>query len=115
MILSPNPTSWRQLTWDPNTRQFIGEVSSLGRPGFGRVYDDACDVGFTVVSPQGREIVLVVIFDLLLLDKDDNTVGSGFGSVEVKPGKSANSKVLASLDDDSYKGKVKCEVKVTDW
>jgi hypothetical protein len=55
------------------------------------------------------------IFDLLLLDKDDNTVGSGFGSVEVKPGKSANSKVIASLDDDSYKGKVKCEVKVTDY
>jgi hypothetical protein len=55
------------------------------------------------------------LFDVGLYDPKDNTVGSGFGSVEVRPEKSATTETFASLTDPDYKGKVKCEVEVTDF
>jgi hypothetical protein len=55
------------------------------------------------------------LFDVGLYDPDDNTVGSGFGSVEVRPGKSATTDTFASLTDPDYKGKVRCEVEVKDF
>jgi hypothetical protein len=58
-ILTPCPVSTRQLTWLPDTRQYVGEASSTH--GFGRVYDDACDVGLTLVSAtSGRRVVFVI-------------------------------------------------------
>jgi len=58
--LKPAPVSTRQLTWDPQTREYVGEISSTH--GFGRVYDDACDEGLTLVSGRtGNEEVFVVI------------------------------------------------------
>lgn len=60
MILHPNPVTADRLTWMPESRQFVAEMSDIG--GFGQVYDDACDVGLTLVSrrPGYREIVFAV-------------------------------------------------------
>ena len=58
--MKPAPVSTRQLTWDPTNRQYTGEMSSTR--GFGRVYDDACDEGLTLVSARtGNEEVFVVV------------------------------------------------------
>jgi hypothetical protein len=62
MLLRPSPISSRLFDYDKNERCFVAEISDLG-PGFEfhRVYDDACDVGLTVISHRsGREVVFAV-------------------------------------------------------
>lgn len=55
----PCPVSTRQFTWLADQRTYVGEISSTY--GLGRVYDDACDEGLTLVSAKtGREVVFVV-------------------------------------------------------
>jgi hypothetical protein len=56
--LRPTPTSTRQFTWLPETRQFVGEISSTN--GFGQVFDDSCDEGMTLVGKTGEEVVFCV-------------------------------------------------------
>jgi len=58
MILRHTPITERQFTFDPAGNRFVGEISSTH--GFGRVYDDACDEGLTIVTLEGGEIVFVV-------------------------------------------------------
>jgi hypothetical protein len=59
MILKPAPVSTRQFTYGAESHSFVAEMSDLN--GFGQVYDDAADVGFTMVSSRtGREVVFVV-------------------------------------------------------
>lgn len=60
MILTPPATNTRQLTWVPKNREYVGEMSSTN--GFGRVYDDACDEGMTLVS-SGTGATLVFVVD----------------------------------------------------
>lgn len=62
MILKPSPVSTKSLDWDSEERNFFADISDLGKEfHFGRVYDDACDEGLTLVSEwTGREIVFVV-------------------------------------------------------
>lgn len=52
-VLSPPPVSTDRFTYLPADGLFVIEASDLG-PDFrlGRVYDDACDVGFTLVSAR---------------------------------------------------------------
>lgn len=57
-VLKPAPVSIAQFSYDSVRREFTGEVSATN--GFGRVYDDACDTGLTVVGATGREVVFVV-------------------------------------------------------
>lgn len=59
-ILRPAPISTRQLDYDPSTREWVGEISSTH--GFGRVWNDSCDEGLTLVTggPFGLEVVFVV-------------------------------------------------------
>jgi hypothetical protein len=58
-ILKPAPVSTRQLAYDATRKLFVGEISSTR--GFGRVYDDACDEGLTLVSHlTGAEVVFAV-------------------------------------------------------
>jgi hypothetical protein len=59
MILTPTRLSTRNFTYYSPDRLFVAEASDLGRDfRRGRVYDDACDVGFTLVShATGAEIV----------------------------------------------------------
>jgi hypothetical protein len=60
-LLKPAPVSWRQLTWLPAERKFVAEISDTN--GFGRVWDDSCDLGLTIVGKTGREVVFVIWAD----------------------------------------------------
>jgi len=56
MILTPTRISTSRLSYDAATGIFAAEASDLPDPS--RVYDDACDVGYTLVSHRtGTEIV----------------------------------------------------------
>lgn len=62
MILRPTPVSTKQLMWFSDEHKFLADISDLG-PQFklGRVYDDACDEGLTLVSEwTGKEIVFAM-------------------------------------------------------
>jgi len=51
MILQPSPISSSKFTYSEG--KFISEASDLGRQFMlGRVYDDACDEGFTIISEK---------------------------------------------------------------
>jgi hypothetical protein len=57
-ILRPTIIGTHLLTWYPSDKLFSAEDSDLPRPS--RVYDDACDLGYTVVSARtGRAVVVV--------------------------------------------------------
>ena len=43
-------TNTRQLTVDFKEKMFIGEISATN--GIGRLYDDACDIGLTLISSR---------------------------------------------------------------
>jgi hypothetical protein len=54
--------STKFFTWSPKSKTFVTEVSDLPKSfnPFGRIYDDACDAGFTLVSHvTGKEITFV--------------------------------------------------------
>lgn len=61
MLLRPVSVSTRQFTM-MNLHSFVAEISDLGPSfKFGRVYDDACDEGLTLVSQwSGDEIVFAI-------------------------------------------------------
>jgi len=50
-LLRPCPIDIRRFTWSPTTKTLVAEASDLKGLTPERVYDDACDVGLTVVSP----------------------------------------------------------------
>lgn len=50
----------KQFSYDPIQRQLIGELSDLGRPGLGQLFDDACDEGLVVDSPTGKSVAFYV-------------------------------------------------------
>lgn len=60
-VLKPAPVSTAFFHFNRSTSTFSAEESTLranGFRGFGRVFDDACDIGFTMVSIRtGREVV----------------------------------------------------------
>ena len=58
MLLRPAPVPIRQFTWLPAERLFVGEISSTH--GLGRVWDDSCDEGLTIVATSGNEVVFAV-------------------------------------------------------
>lgn len=65
--LRPAPVAIRQLDYDPATCTFSAEMSSLR--GFGRVFNDSVDEGFTIIGNR-QEIVFVV--DDVQYSDDDN-------------------------------------------
>lgn len=65
-VLTPPAVSATMFTWEGGIG--VAEASSLPA-SFGRVYDDACDEGLTVVSSRtGRQVVFVV--DATVRDND---------------------------------------------
>lgn len=53
MILKPSPQSSSRFFFNKETNTFVAEISELGRSfDLGRVYDDACDIGFTIISEK---------------------------------------------------------------
>jgi hypothetical protein len=60
MLLHPPKIRTDRFTWAAEDRLFVTEASDLADADFGPVYDDAIDIGFTLVSEQtGREAVMV--------------------------------------------------------
>jgi len=60
MILKPTPISSDLFDYEEGT--FFAEVSCLGDPAWERVYDDACDEGFSVVSAKtGKHVVFAEV------------------------------------------------------
>lgn len=65
MLLNPCPISSSRFSFKNST--FVAELSELGDPKLGQVYDDAADYGFTVISEKtGKPAVFA--FDYF--DKD---------------------------------------------
>lgn len=61
MQLNTPKISTRPFLYDPTTNTFSAEASDLRGFRLGRIYDDACDIGFTLVSQRtGREIVFAL-------------------------------------------------------
>lgn len=59
-ILHPTPVRTDAFHRGPDGI-FAAEHSDLGSPAFTRVWDDACDVGLTLVSHKtGREVVFAI-------------------------------------------------------
>lgn len=58
-VLTPAAVSSGQFAYDPQTQTFSAEMSDLN--GLGRVFDDAADLGFTIVSAStGRSVVFAL-------------------------------------------------------
>jgi hypothetical protein len=63
MNLHPTTISTNAFTYVAAERIFAGEASSLPAPS--RVYDDACDTGYTLVSAKaGSEIIIAAHNDV---------------------------------------------------
>jgi hypothetical protein len=62
MLLRPAPISSDRFTYLKDEKVFAAEASDLPRNMLGRVFDDACDLGFTMISARtGVEMVFVQI------------------------------------------------------
>jgi hypothetical protein len=60
MLLHPPVVSTAQFTWMKEEKMLVTEMSDL-QVDFGRVFDDACDVGLTLKSHRtNREVVFAV-------------------------------------------------------
>jgi hypothetical protein len=63
MLLRPTPISTDRFIWlgYECERLFVADASDLMDLPMSRVYDDACDEGYTLVSAKtGKEVVVVV-------------------------------------------------------
>ena len=64
MILNPSPISSTRFTFKGHT--FSAEASDLRGIRLGRVYDDACDEGFTIVSEKtGKSAVFAAAGEII--------------------------------------------------
>lgn len=52
------------FTWNKETRTFVAEASDLDHAGPSRVYDDACDEGFFMVSEVTGNKVLMILSEV---------------------------------------------------
>jgi hypothetical protein len=76
-VLRPQPIlSSKKFTWSKKDKSYVAEASDLGlRAGFqfGRVYDDACDEGFTMESQYDGKDQVVCVLDSVEVDNDNDT------------------------------------------
>ena len=62
MLLTPNPVLSNKFSFKGNT--FTAEASDLGKNfDLARVYDDACDEGFSIVSVKTRKVAVFALYD----------------------------------------------------
>ena len=81
MLLKPAPISSSKFAFSRGA--FIAEASDLRDLRLGRVYDDACDMGFTIISEKtGNAVVFAQTEDLF--DKEGDLLSINF--VSVTPG-----------------------------
>jgi hypothetical protein len=91
MNTTPPITSTRQLHYNADTKEYVGEISSTN--GFGRVHADSCDEGMALQSARtGRKCVFVVCHTERGIDGDVaywileplSTIGAGISHVSVR-------------------------------
>jgi hypothetical protein len=62
MLLTPSQLSSSRFTFKGNT--FSAEASDFGRNfDLGRVYDDACDEGFSIVSEKTGKVAVFALYN----------------------------------------------------
>jgi len=61
-MLKPTRVNSNQFSYNAGNGKFVAEISDFGPDfQFGRVYDDACDEGLTLVSARTqRDLVFVI-------------------------------------------------------
>lgn len=60
MILKPAPVPSSKFTWDSKSKTYVAEMSDLGKGfQFDRVFDDAVDVGLTLMGEK-MDVVFTV-------------------------------------------------------
>lgn len=81
-VLTPPRVSTARFTREPGGSMFVAEASDLGRDfRLGQVYDDACDVGFTLVSQVTRaELVVASLGETR--DAERELLYEDFGPIE---------------------------------
>ncbi len=69
----------KQFDWNPETKTFTSEMSQLGK-GFQleRIYPDACDVGFTMIS-------LRTGYDVKFVETARDMIGEDLGGQWFEP------------------------------
>lgn len=61
-LLKPSPVSTDSLMYIVADKLFVSEISNFGKGfNFERVYDDACDVGMTLVSARTGDAVVFAV------------------------------------------------------
>ena len=81
MLLRPCPIDGNRFTWTGTVG--VAEASNFRGYKFGRVYNDACDEGFTVTSSRtGRSIV--VARDHEIRDNENELIAEVY--ISVTPG-----------------------------
>jgi hypothetical protein len=72
-LLSTPEYSTRRFTWSAETRTFSAEASDFTNaagPTLGRVYDDACDEGFTLISQWTNQRMPLRLREIIREDGD---------------------------------------------
>ncbi len=62
MSIIAKPISTKYFTFVKATGNFAGEISELPQDIFEQIYDDACDVGFYLVSEKTGEKILYSLY-----------------------------------------------------
>lgn len=68
MLLTPTKISTERLSFDKKGRLLVAEDSDL--PAASRVWDDACDVGYTVTSAHTGRVVIYALHSEVTRDGD---------------------------------------------
>ena len=71
--------STNKFTYNPKTKTFVCEASDLRGFEPRRIYDDACDIGFYLVSEKTGQKVLFVENELAY-DNDGDLISFNFSS-----------------------------------
>ena len=82
MMLAPSPVSSNKFFFNKSSGTFIAEASDLQGFRLGRVYDDACDEGFSIVSEKTGKSAVFALADEIFRNED---IG-GWNFVCVTPG-----------------------------
>lgn len=56
--------------YDSKKRRFVADASELTKPLFDRVYADACDEGFTLISHKTGQEVKCAVYETMMKDGD---------------------------------------------
>ncbi len=104
-ILRPSPVmNTNQFNWCPKTRTFTAEASTLrhngnhafdvGFPRLGRVYDDAADEGFTLVSERTHRDAIMYLSNVT----ESEDYSGGWVKLEFRPIGHTNFKLVIFND-----------------